>query len=134
MAEKPHIQSFVDRMRAKETPQEQVSGQELVKRIGQTRLKAMQGHKYWKNYIHGHTDHAFKHRTVWGGDHEVEVYGIHRDHDKVEQDGKVGYKPKTFVRFQFYKHRVTNAHLFRRRSEDQGGDWGWAHSHKKDEE
>jgi hypothetical protein len=90
-------------------------------------MKAMYKHPWMQKYAHpGVYDHAFKHSVSRLGDHEVEVY----PHTSSDRDATGVTRPKRFIRFQFYKNKVVDAHLFSRKEGDK--DYHYMMSHKDD--
>lgn len=116
-----------------------IKHEDLVKIIGKTRHTAMLKHPFYKDHVaSGSTHQVFRHRINHLGDHEITAYGVNIHTDK-NKDGK--FEPKRMVRFDTYKNKVTNAHLFKRMGVHQSSDpklngqpmWEWIKSHKNEE-
>jgi hypothetical protein len=115
--------------------------QQIKELVGKTRYDSMIKHPFYKSHVvgGGNSDVAFRHRITHLGDHEVTAYGFNPMFDKNDA-GKI--EPKKMVRFDTYKHRVTNAHLFLNKGRHKSADpkvdghidWNWAKSHRTDED
>lgn len=106
-----------------------VTEQELLALIGKMRVDAIKKHPWYKIHCLPYPKYAYKHSTDQWGEHEVEVYPYDPDVQKTD-DGKI--RPTKFVRFEFHKYKVTNAHVFTRPNE-KSDNWIWQKSYAPDE-
>lgn len=112
-----------------------ISGEELVKHIGKTKMKAIAKHPFHRDYLTGsylgHSGVQF-HRDRNGFEH---VLASHSEPLK----NKEGKSLRKMVKYDLrYKgHGVSNAHLFHNwnneRHENGQPVWNYVKSHKKDE-
>lgn len=114
--------------KSKETDRVRLDAKELQLKIGKARINAMVKHPWFKDQIAHFTDRAYLHRINHLGDHEVEVYPYFASLHTTDA-GKI--RPDKFLRFQFYKTKVTNVHLFRREATPDAV-WHWVKSELED--
>lgn len=81
--------------------------------IGKTKFNSMKNHPFCKEYVASASlsgkSVAFRHWKNHLGDHNVEA--LVYDRNNKDSEGKI--VPSHSVHFNFYKNRVSNAHLFR---------------------
>lgn len=133
------MQTFVEFVAEAKKPTEGFSNEgkamghaDLVKHIGATRAKALVNHPWYKQHVASSGyDVAYRHRVDKLGNHHVEAYPYFKELHKTP----AGIKPPKQLQFQFYKHRVTNAHLFKQVSkpEETESKWEYKSSHKNED-
>ena len=103
-----------------------MTGKQLEGAIGKRALRSMLSHPYWKDRMAHYSDHIFTHTKTPAGDHEVDSYPYEKH---MVKNGRL-HSPH-FVRFQFNKHKVDNAHLFVQRAKgEEGPRYTYVKSHK----
>ena len=100
-----------------------IKGEELLNKIGKTRMRAMTKHPFWDHYIR---PYAYMRNPVYMHSKGSLGHQVHAAADN-----------HTMVRFDFYNYKVTNAHLFKwdgtSRSPSGRKMWEWKKSHIEDE-
>lgn len=136
------LKDFITEGKKKPVSTGVISGDELMKHIGRTKMKNLQKHPMHQQYVSdgsGAHEHAYKFER---NEHGVET--IHGANTLKYDSKTTGEKNvRHMVKFDTATHtnKIHNAHLFknsndsRHKKEDGGGlKWSWVRSHKKEED